>query len=136
MRLPEQRFWDAMRRSLGHKMLLERIENSAAVGTPDVLALARGVVTAVELKAVAAWPARASTPVVGDKKGLSVDQRNWHSTWRAWGGRSAILVRVAAAPYAFDGAQADEVNAYSKQEFLYRATAIGWNDIYLYLGKL
>lgn len=94
MRLPEQRFWDRARRALSPYLHIERVENVLAAGMPDIWVLApSGLVTPVELKAVAGLPARNTTRVLGNA-GLNQHQKNWHMTWHQHGGRSAYLVGV------------------------------------------
>ena len=118
MRKPEQLFWDRARPRLARVALLERIENLFSDGIPDVLALRRanGTVTMLELKAVAAWPRRPSTPVLG-RKGLSQDQMNWHLRWLQANGRSAVLIGVGSREQVLiPGSMADEVNAMTQAD--------------------
>ena len=139
MRLPEQRLWDRMRSKLrGKGIRLERVENLVSKGRPDVDALAAGLVTLVELKAVDAYPARPQTPVLGARKGLSIDQRNWHLDWLAYGGRSLVLVGVGSRDvFAFRGDHADKVNSYNTNDLVRHAAAAGWDEVEAILkGKL
>ena len=127
MRKPEQRLWDRMRAALRGKVRLERIENLAGVGIPDVLVLAQGNVTLVELKVVERFPARPDTRVLGGK-GLSQDQKNWHVDWHGWGGKSFIVVGVGTANlYAVPGRLADDVNSYTKKQLDF--FAVTWDTL-------
>ena len=134
MRELEQRLWDRMRRALGRRMRLERIENLVNVGTPDVLALAKGFVTPIELKAVAAFPARHSTRVLG-ARGLSVAQRNWHKSWLDEGGESLILIGVGSREFfAIPGVFADEVNEMDADRLAIFSVASDWDELFVQLG--
>lgn len=131
MRLPEQRFWDRARRALVPILHAERIENLVGVGIPDVWFLAHtGLIMPTELKAIQGWPARATTRVLGPKAGLSVDQRNWHLTWKQAGGTSAVLVGVGGdRQYLFHGRLHDEINDFTQQDFYDRCAASTWYEI-------
>jgi len=134
MRKVEQRLWDRMREALGNKLRLERVENIVSVGTADVLSLANGRVTPVELKAVEAYPARASTRVLGDK-GLSREQRNWHLSWRHHGGESLILIGVGSRDlFVVPGLHADDVNDMNAQELAQHSVAQTWQQLFIALG--
>lgn len=134
MRKVEQRLWDRMREALGGKLRLERVENIVSVGTADVLSLANGRVTPVELKAVEAYPTRASTRVLGDK-GLSREQRNWHLSWRQNGGSSLILIGVGSYDlFAVPGAHADFVNEMNAEELAQHSVAQNWQQLFVVLG--
>ncbi len=131
MRTTEQRLWDRFRSSLGSKIRLERVENIVTVGMPDVISLVEASVCWVELKAVEDYPARASTQVLGDKRGLSREQRNWHLDWARWGGVSFVLIGVGSRDlYLIHGALADQINAMNKQALIDFATAREWAQIY------
>ena len=133
MRLKEQRLWDSMRKALLGVVRTERIENMAGTGRPDVDCLFEGRFTPVELKAVDEAPARSSTPVLGDKVGLSIAQRNWALNWRRHGGRSLIVVGVgkgaARRIFIFPGRQADEVNTMTIEAMELAAIGRDWTDL-------
>lgn len=134
MRKKEQRLWDRMRRALTGKVRLERIENVVSVGTPDLLCLANGKTSMVELKAVEDWPARATTRVLGSQ-GLSVDQKNWHHDWTRNGGTSFIIIGVGKIEvFAMEGRWADFVNDFAQEQLRQNSSAIGWDDISKLLG--
>lgn len=116
MRQPEQRLWDRLRKAAQGKIHTERIENVVGVGRPDVDTLVAGSFVPVELKQVAGWPTRHGTKVLG-RSGLSQVQKNWHLTWRQWGGTSLIVVGVGDEVFAFSGERADEVNDYNTLQF-------------------
>lgn len=134
-RRPEQRLWDRLRKVASGRLYTERIENLVGVGRPDVDTLVRGNFIPIELKQVAAWPARASTKVLGNK-GLSLVQRNWHLEWRRWGGTSLIVVGVKDEVFAFSGATADRVNDYNTAQFRAAAMVIGLEEVVTMLVRL
>lgn len=117
MRTKEQRLWDRLRKAAAGRIHTERIENVVGVGRPDVDTLCAGSFVPIELKAVETWPRRATTRVLGDA-GLSQDQKNWHLTWRRWGGTSLIVVGVGEEVYGFMSGHADALNDMNKNEFL------------------
>jgi hypothetical protein len=117
-----------MRAALGKQLSLQRIENIAGTGMPDIVALGsygstltkqrrRARTTFVELKAQEDPPVRATTPALGTKKGLSIDQRNWHLAWAQCGGVSLVVIGVGCGQrrkvFAVPGALADNVNKLS-----------------------
>lgn len=63
------------------------VENTSGVGTPDVAT----TLGWIELKQLAAWPARPSTNVVLD---IHNGQRIWLNHWQSVGGRAWVLARV------------------------------------------
>ena len=135
MRKQEQRLWDRLRaKAVAPRVRLERIENLVGVGTPDVIAISRGQVTWIELKAVDAFPAKAATRVLG-AKGLNVSQRNWHYNWYAEGGSSLILIGVGPISfYAIPGILADAVNEMSHSDLVKYDIADDWDSLFAYLG--
>lgn len=138
MRKPEQRLWDGMRRSVaGLGLRLERIENAAGTGIPDVLSLCAGFVVPCELKAQEAPPVRPTTPLLGAAKGLNIDQLNWHLDWYKHGGISLIIVGIGAGSsrkvVAFGGSMGDMVNKLSEKEMLFYAKLRGWSEVKQYL---
>lgn len=117
MRLKEQRLWDRLRNNISPKAVnLQRIENMVGAGFPDVVAISDGVVTPTELKAIDELPKMIKTRLLGPQ-GLSVEQRNWHTSWAKYGGQSLILLGIGVGSscrhYAAVGAQADEVNEWA-----------------------
>lgn len=132
MRKTEQKLWDRFRRNCGPHVRLERIENVVGVGMPDVLTCCR-ITAFVELKAVEAPPARATTRVLGDK-GLSQDQKNWHKNWAQWGGTSFILIGVGARIFMLRGSLGDRVNDMTMEELQSAAAATDWLRVAQLLG--
>ena len=147
MRKPEQRLWDRARGELRARgMYARRIENVVVVGMPDVLVRVGDapdeVVTFLELKHVNGPPARRTTPLLGERLGLSREQRNWHLEWRAGngrravrgGGRSASLVGVGSSVVlCVPGRFADEVNRWTLDDWR-RRTRGDWDWAAMVLG--
>jgi hypothetical protein len=134
-RRPEQRLWDRLRKVAAGRLHTERIENVVGVGRPDVDTLVAGSFVPIELKQVPEWPKRATTRVLGDR-GLSQVQKNWHLSWRRWGGTSLIVVGVGDEVFAFNGATADYVNEYNTREFRAAAMIVGLEAVVDMLVKL
>lgn len=135
MRLPEQRLWDRMRAALRPRgTLLHRIENAVGEGMPDVVACCRGTVTFVELKAIYAPPVRATTPLLGEKRGLSAAQKNWHHDWNKAGGRTLILIGIGQEIAVVDGSDADLVNTMAASDVRRVSLANTWASLAELLG--
>lgn len=132
MRKTEQRLWDRMRRAIGTRVRLERIENVVGVGTPDVVACCY-ITAFVELKAVEAPPVRETTRVLGEK-GLNRDQRNWHKDWHHWGGKSFILVGVGRQIFMIQGQFADALNDMTMDQLAAHSVAADWLTVAKRLG--
>lgn len=134
MRLKEQRLWDRFKRNVvGTELWLNRVENRVGVGDPDVEAIAAGgIYSKVELKAVHAAPARATTALLGDE-GLSVSQKNYLYRWTKLGGRSFVLIGVGqgrkADQYLLSGDKADIINDLTLDEVQTIAEAWTWPRI-------
>ena len=133
MRLPEQRLWDSMSSNVTIGVWLQRVENGLGAGMPDVHSIVRftSAVAWIELKATEVWPKRETTPALGEKKGLNVDQRNWHLTWLQHGGTSWILIGVGRYSkrelFLVPGRRADDVNGMSRVAL--RSYATDWRGV-------
>lgn len=134
MRKTEQRLWDRMRKhaaALAPKLRLERVENLVGVGMPDVLAIASGRVSWLELKSVDAYPVREFSRVLGATKGLSVAQRNWHYEWYAHSGKSFIVVGVGPADvFAIPGVLGDAINFMTRKDLQRQCVADSWATLF------
>lgn len=89
----ENSMWTDLRDKLPRDIHIERIENSVALGTPDVnlCSIQLGEVW-VELKYADDWPVRDST--VFRLKHYTKEQRLWHILRCAAGGSCWVLLRV------------------------------------------
>lgn len=134
MRFPEQQLWDRLRKHAAGRVHMERVENLVGAGRPDVDTLHAGNFVPLELKRVKEWPRRVSTPVLG-REGLNQAQKNWHLTWRQWGGAALIVVGVADEVYAFPGALADELNELNREQFCSKAILNGMDAIIEFLER-
>lgn len=122
-RKPEQRLWDRHRGNNPADIRLERIENVAGNGTPDVLAIFkgktnititnRGRVTWIENKVID-FPKRAGGRIQFIHP-PTIDQRNWHLDWQQSFGNSIFLVGVqgSRAMFAVSGAYADSILSFT-----------------------
>jgi len=113
----EKLLWTRMRSRLSAIFWLERVENAVAEGRPDVDVMEFGVTIPVELKAIRDFPARPSTPVLGDRRGLRRSQKNWLFNWTAKGGRGFILVEIGDRLFAVPGDRAEKVNSFILSDF-------------------
>ena len=135
MRLPEQRLWDRMSAAVRPRgVLLHRIENVVGEGMPDVVTCCRGTVTFVELKAVNGPPVRATTPLLGEKRGLSAAQKNWHHDWCAAGGVTLILIGIGQEIATIHGSDANVVNTMAAIDVRRVSLANTWASLAELLG--
>jgi hypothetical protein len=90
-----------MRKHLSPFGKLERVENSAGIGTPDVcyclsyptaVGRSESVSGWLELKELDEWPKRATTPIRIPK--LKIEQVLWLEAWHAAGGDAMMLLQV------------------------------------------
>ena len=106
-RARESNLWNWLRDGAPDDCFMERIENSIAVGTPDVFGVWRGVAFCAELKSVGRRP-------TGDVWcEVKTDQAMFLRAWRRAGGLSWVLVQVgvmhAARRYLVDGVLSDQL---------------------------
>ncbi len=135
-RKPEALLWTRIRTRMRGRVRAERIENLVGTGRPDVDTLVAGSFVPIELKASPRWPARQTTAVLGERKGLSLAQRNWHLDWHRWGGRSLVVVEVAGEVFTFNGATADHINHYNIAQFRSAAMVTGIDALVDILERL
>ena len=133
MRKAEQKVWDAMKRRAPKDFWLQRVENLAGEGMPDVYVSRLSGGPWVELKA-AKLPKRATTKVMGDD-GVRTSQRNWHMKAATKGIRSYILLRIdhpdhLRLPLLFHGTWADDINEWTYAELYGASVARGWIEIF------
>jgi hypothetical protein len=93
---------------------IDRVENGLVDGMPDVNCCLSGPEVWLELKYVEDWPARATTQVLG-RKGLRLEQVNWHIRQSAAGGKSWILVGIGKETWIIDNLYARDVNTWTKE---------------------
>lgn len=127
MRKPEQRLWDRMRKHLGGKLYMERLENMVGTGRPDLDLMIDGILVPTELKAVEVWPKRVTSKVLGKTKGLNQEQLNWHMEWHRWGGQSLVIVAVGTKQFFIPGHLHDIINDMPAQRM--KCYAGEWLDL-------
>lgn len=88
--MTERSRWHSVRRRLAPYGRLERVENAAGAGTPDVCYCLVGVTGWFELKHVPRWPVNA--PVRADT--LTQEQADWLLNWEAAGGIASLILSV------------------------------------------
>lgn len=131
MRKPEQRLWDRFSSNCSSRGLwLQRVENGLVDGMPDVLSISKftGKVCWIELK-YAIEPARPTTPLLTDARGLSIEQRNWHLNWCKHSGTSYLLVGTEKRTLLIRGEYADVVNSMPVCDLIELACAHDWQGI-------
>lgn len=116
---------EGVRRTLPAFSLMERVENGVMAGMADVNYIVRGIEGWIELKAVN-LPVRDSTPVLGPKEGLNVDQINWHLARTHQCGRTWVFVSADPYRWLVSGAYALEINKWTRDDFCLKATM--WYD--------
>ncbi len=112
MRLPEQKLYDWLVRKVGHRALLERVENEVKRDTPDLYFTARSTVAStnrplsgwIELKVLDAFPAKATTTIKLPK--WTNGQRHWALRHRAHGGHTWLVVQVGDEVFVHNAADA------------------------------
>ena len=134
MRKSEQKLWDAMKRAAkkhAPRAWMQRVENLAGDGMPDVHASHDAIESWVELKA-AKMPKRATTKLQMSE-GLRASQINWHMKAQTKGLRTFILVRVEGMerhPLLINGCWASAFNDYTYADARAAAVACGWDEIF------
>ena len=103
MRHPEQRLWDWLNQRLGHRGMLERVENEVKRDTPDLYIALPGQCGWAELKALEDWPRRAATPV--RLPGWTVGQRHWMQRLNAAGASGWLIVQIGGDIAVFNAAR-------------------------------
>lgn len=104
MRLPEQRLYDWLRRKIGHRAFLERIENRVKRDTPDLYACWVGTAGWIELKVLDEFPKREKTPV--RLQHWTSGQRYWAMRHATNGGRTWLLLQVGPEVFLVNAALA------------------------------
>lgn len=137
MRKEESKLWSRidsnMPRHLYPLLRLERVEPTPInAGIPDLHCLVRGRVSWVELKQVPALPLKPYAKVLANEhQRLSVDQKNWHLSYRKHFGIVATLIGIGSYEYVLvDGRYSDAVNDWSWPLMQQCASIIGKRDTF------
>ena len=107
--MSEKSLWSLTRTGIkgevpSHELHLERIENAAGAGTPDVNYCIRGTAGWVELKYIDEWPKREDTLVAVDH--FTKEQRIFLHNYSMAGGRCFVWIQVDGEYFLFDGLRA------------------------------
>ena len=118
MRLPEQKLYDWLRRTIGPAAFIERVENRVKRDTPDlyIAEATRGLRGWVELKVLPAFPRRATTPV--RLPHWTSGQRYWANRHSLHGGQCWLVVQVQEEVYVFNAATAALCMDWTRAEWL------------------
>lgn len=77
------------------------VESHITPGFPDYIYCIKGKTGVLELKHIAAWPARSSTPI--RISSLTLDQVLWAENWARNGGHYRMLLRVGTVAWFMFG---------------------------------
>lgn len=136
-RTPEQRAWDVFKKeSIPARYDLHRIENRVGSGMPDALGInMKGTVFFLELKAIAAWPSRATTAVLNGR--FEHRQLSFGRRWNLMGGYSFVLLRVGALYVLLRPLHKEKaLDELTKDELMDSAIMVGKEEIVKYLENL
>jgi hypothetical protein len=111
VRLPEQKLYDWLVRKIGHRAMLERVENRVKKDTPDLyLSIKAQPVTDdrplsgwIELKCLDAFPVKPTTTV--KLPHWTNGQRYWAIRHRTYGGNTWLLVQVGDEVFVFNAVE-------------------------------
>ena len=109
MRLPEQKLYDWLVRKVGHRAMLERVENRVKKDTPDLYFSAkaqpatddRPLTGWIELKCLDAFPVKPQTTV--KLPHWTNGQRYWAIRHRTYGGNTWLVVQVGDEVFLHNG---------------------------------
>lgn len=119
--MTEKQMWQVIRKKLpSFEDRLERIENAASVGMPDVNFCTRGIECWIELKAPTE-PKNHNAKLFKNNYGLSQNQKNWFKKHLQAGGLGIILICTQKRWLAIEGRFADEINNWTLKECFMRA---------------
>lgn len=114
--MSEKTDYQALRKHLVQgKERLDRVENIAGTGTPDVNYCIDGVEGWIEMKSPKE-PKRAKSKLFADNHKFSQTQKNWFLKQRNAGGRAFILICTDKRWMLIDKWQADFVNGMTVDE--------------------
>lgn len=122
--------WIATERRL--RLYLDRIENAAGEGQPDVHSRAKFCEYWIELKVVK-QPKRHTTRLLGNQ-GLNPNQINWHLVHAQCSLKSFILIRDDNnLLYLVKGSHAKEINEYSLQQMA--CYLVSWETVFAEISR-
>ena len=111
MRLPEQKLYDWLVRKIGHRAMLERVENRVKKDTPDLYFSTKASPATddrplsgwIELKCLDAFPVKPTTTV--KLPHWTTGQRYWAIRHRTYGGNTWLLVQVGDEVFVFNAVE-------------------------------
>ena len=111
MRLPEQKLYDWLVRKIGHRAMLERVENRVKKDTPDLYFSVRSTSSTddhpltgwIELKCLDAFPVKPTTTV--KLAHWTNGQRYWAIRHHNHGGNTWLVVQVGDEVFVFNAAK-------------------------------
>ena len=111
MRLPEQKLYDWLVRKVGHRAMLERVENRVKKDTPDLYFSTkaqpatddRPLTGWIELKCLDAFPVKPTTTV--KLPHWTTGQRYWAIRHQTYGGNTWLLVQVGDEVFVFNAVE-------------------------------
>lgn len=138
-RQKEQRVWDTLKANLHGRLLLKRVENTAGDPLADVIGQnKKGHAFWLELKAIDAWPSRATTKPLA--RAFEPGQVPFAKEWNYWGGSAFILLRVGNADWLLlhpnPGRGMVELVDMNSNELCNAATATGVHNIIEFLEDI
>lgn len=108
--MSEKNDYNILRKNMPqHKDRLERIENVAGTGTPDINFCSCGVECWIEMKS-SVEPKRLTSLLFASNPKLSQVQKNWFLQQRNAGGRCYILIATDKRWMLIAGKYADDIN--------------------------
>lgn len=105
----EANLWDSIRRNVGHRAHISRIEFNPTAGYPDTSYCVKGVEGHMELKYTDRAPARITTAVF-ERGGLRDSQIAWIHTRVKHGGRVMIVAGVGEIIFVVPGTECRRFN--------------------------
>lgn len=114
--MSEKNDYQLLRKHLmGKGVHLERMENMAGVGTPDIYYCIDGTMGWIEMKSPKE-PRRESSKLFADNHKLPQSQKNWFLNHRNAGGRGYILICTDKCWMLIDSKDADDINLMTANE--------------------
>ncbi len=111
MRLPEQKLYDWLVRKIGHRAMLERVENRVKKDTPDLYFSTKASPATddrpmsgwIELKCLDAFPVKPTTTV--KLPHWTTGQRYWAIRHKTYGGNTWLVVQIGDEVFVFNAVE-------------------------------
>ena len=115
--MSEKNDYKLLRKHLG-RCHLERIENMAGVGTPDVFYCIDGVMGWIEMKSPIEPKRKTSRLLTKHTHQLLQSQKNWFLSLRNAGGKGWILISTDRRWLLISSTYADDINHMNMEELI------------------